>query len=70
MFSCLFHSQIMTDKEIDLICEAVKQVALHHKEWGKDYEYSPKTNEYAFKDGTFSESLNEKVCSLFEGSLA
>lgn len=41
---------IMTDKEIDLICEAIKQVALHHNEWSKDYEYNSLKNEFIYKD--------------------
>lgn len=40
---------IMTDIEIDFICEAVNQVALHHREWGKDYEYNSFKNEFVFK---------------------
>ncbi|WP_019669768.1 aminotransferase class V-fold PLP-dependent enzyme [Eudoraea adriatica] len=41
---------IMTDREIDFICEAIKQVALQHKEWGKDYEYNSMKNEFVFRD--------------------
>lgn len=41
---------IMTDMEIDFICEAIKQVALNHEEWGKDYEYNSMKNEFVFKN--------------------
>jgi selenocysteine lyase/cysteine desulfurase len=41
---------IMTDMEIDFICEAIKQVSLHHNEWGKDYEYDNLKNEFIYKD--------------------
>ncbi len=41
---------IMTDKEIEFICEAISQVALHHAEWGKDYEYDNLKNEFIYKD--------------------
>ncbi len=41
---------IMTDKEIDFICEAISQVGLHHGEWSKDYEYNSLKNEFVYKD--------------------
>jgi len=42
---------IMTDMEIDFICEAIKQVAQHHNAWGKDYEYNSLKNEFVYKKG-------------------
>lgn len=40
----------MTNKEAELIVKAINEVATKHKEWGKDYKYNPKTNEYLHKD--------------------
>lgn len=36
----------MTNAEIEFICEAIKTVAKHHKEWGADYSYNALKNEY------------------------
>lgn len=59
----------MLDTEVDYLIESVKSLAENFNEWEKDYEYSAKTNEYAFGDGSFSEELNDKICNIFEGSL-
>lgn len=40
----------MTDKEIAEACDAIEQLALHHKEWAADYRYNPHTNEFTHKD--------------------
>ena len=60
----------MTDSEVDYLIESVKSLAENFKEWEKDYVYCAKTNEYAFRDQSFSEDLNTKICNLFEGSLS
>jgi hypothetical protein len=36
----------MTDDELYFICDAVKQISLHHKEWIKDYVYNKRNNEF------------------------
>jgi len=36
----------MTNQELDIIIDAVKQIALNHKEWRKDYNYNPLSNEF------------------------
>ena len=36
----------MTDEELDIVIDAVKQIAENHKEWAKDYRYDPVTNEF------------------------
>ena len=59
----------MLDSEVDYIIESVRSMAENFQEWAQDYEYSAKTNEYAFKDGSFSKDLNNKICKLFEDSL-
>jgi selenocysteine lyase/cysteine desulfurase len=44
-----------TTEEIALVCESIKQVALHHKEWSKDYIYDAKTNNFHHKNDTICE---------------
>jgi selenocysteine lyase/cysteine desulfurase len=36
----------LTDKEVEFVCDSIKKVAANHQEWGLDYEYQSKTNEY------------------------
>lgn len=38
-----------TDEEIVFICEAIKELALHFKEWAKDYSYDATSNEFLHK---------------------
>jgi selenocysteine lyase/cysteine desulfurase len=45
-----FHP-IMKNREIDYVLNAVKELALNHKEWAKDYICNPRTNEFYHKDG-------------------
>ena len=40
----------MTDEELMFIIDAIKQVAVHHSEWGEDYLYNKHTNEFIYKD--------------------
>jgi selenocysteine lyase/cysteine desulfurase len=44
-----------TTKEIQLVCDSIKALAQNHKEWGKDYEYDSKTNEFLHKNAKQSE---------------
>lgn len=53
----------MTDEELDYIIDAVSQVAENHKEWGKDYVYSTKTNEFSHK--TFNPKIKEQVTEWY-----
>ncbi len=39
----------MTDNELDIIADALAQIAQRHEEWAKDYIYIPKTNEFRHK---------------------
>ena len=39
----------MTNKEIEFICEAIKEVSKHYETWGKDYEYNAVKNEFIHK---------------------
>ncbi len=40
---------IMTDEEVYYIMDAIKQTAIHAKEWEKEYTYSSHTNEFKHK---------------------
>ncbi len=59
----------MTNDELYYLIDAVKQIAANHKTWGQDYEYSRKTNEYAFKDPEWATALEKNIDALFEESL-
>lgn len=39
----------LTNKEIDCICKAVKEMAINHQNWSKDYIYNNHTNEFNYK---------------------
>jgi selenocysteine lyase/cysteine desulfurase len=36
----------MTDNEMNLIMDAIGQIAANHREWGRDYHYCPVNNEF------------------------
>ncbi|MCX6247663.1 MAG: aminotransferase class V-fold PLP-dependent enzyme [Bacteroidetes bacterium] len=36
----------MTEEELQTIADSLKQIAIHHREWGKDYSYDKHTNEF------------------------
>jgi selenocysteine lyase/cysteine desulfurase len=55
-----------TTEEIQLVCESIKALSQNHKEWEKDYEYNPKTNEFLHKNAIQSEK--EMVKSWFNRS--
>jgi len=38
-----------TDEEVAFMCESIKELAAHHKEWAKDYSYDVATNEFLHK---------------------
>ena len=46
-----------TCEEVDLVCAAIKELAQHHEEWAKDYDYDRKTNEFVH----MSFSSNERT---------
>jgi selenocysteine lyase/cysteine desulfurase len=39
----------MTDKELNIVLDAIEEIIANIKEWSRDYIYSPKTNEYHHK---------------------
>jgi len=54
----------ITDKEVSDLIQALEDIAKNHKEWGKDYVYSSKTNEFHHKNFSMSEK-NKKIDSWF-----
>ncbi len=48
----------MTDKELNTVLTAIEDVVKNVKDWVKDYNYSPKTNEYYQKTKCESENIN------------
>ena len=56
----------MSDDEINYLLASVKELAEKFPEWAEDYEYSSKTNEYAFKKADVAKELQDKINSLFE----
>ena len=54
---------ITSNKELEFICDAIKQVAEHHQEWSKDYVYNKMNNE--FEDGSHDTEIIEKVQNWF-----
>ena len=59
----------MTNEEMLYLVNSVKAMAENFRQWGMDYEYSSKTNEYAFKNEEVVKSLEEKIIRLFETPL-
>jgi selenocysteine lyase/cysteine desulfurase len=53
-----------TSEEIKTVCDSIKALALHHKEWSKEYRYDPATNEFAHKEALNQE--NAMVKSWFK----
>ena len=50
----------MTNEEVKLIADALKEISENHKEWMKEYDYSNKTNEFyhkSFKSGNVDDFL-------------
>ncbi|WP_282786725.1 aminotransferase class V-fold PLP-dependent enzyme [Flavobacterium croceum] len=41
-----------TNEEIELVCNAIIELAKHHKEWSVDYEYNYQTNDFINKNNT------------------
>ncbi|MBY0487950.1 MAG: aminotransferase class V-fold PLP-dependent enzyme, partial [Flavobacteriaceae bacterium] len=52
-----------TSEEMKFVCDSIKQLAMHHKEWEKDYVYNGKTNEFVHKNAI--ESEKEMVANGF-----
>jgi hypothetical protein len=41
---------VMTDKEVDIILNAIRELAYGHCEWTKDYKNNTQTKEYIHKE--------------------
>ncbi len=54
----------MTDEELHIIIDALKQISRHHEEWAKDYIYNVNTNEFRHKDEP--EDKTSEVLEWFE----
>jgi len=52
-----------TNKEVDLICDAIISLAENFKEWEKDYQYNETTNEFVYRG--FESKEKELVESWF-----
>ena len=52
-----------TDKEIEYVCESIKDLAKNHQIWALDYVYNKNTNEFVHKNATSYE--DELVASWF-----
>src|SRR5690606_14219458 len=47
-----------TNDEVDYILNSIKEVALNHQEWAKDYNYHNSTNEFThIKETSFEKDL-------------
>jgi len=57
----------MTNTEINFVMDAIEQVAVNIKEWGKSYRYDAESGEYAFSG--FGADEQEKVKQWFDVSL-
>jgi selenocysteine lyase/cysteine desulfurase len=54
----------MTDAELDFTLDAVKEISVHHAEWGRDYIYNKHTNEFIHAEE--GQIKNNLVSSWFE----
>ncbi len=52
-----------TTQEIIFVCQSINDLANHHQEWEKDYQYNNKTNEFNHKNATNPEK--EMVANWF-----
>lgn len=52
-----------TTQEIEFVCQSINDLANHHQEWEKDYQYNYKTNEFIHKNATNPEK--EMVANWF-----
>ncbi len=54
----------MTDEELSIILNAINEISINHKEWGKDYIYNRQTNEFRHKNEP--EDKTEVIMPWFE----
>ncbi len=53
-----------TDEEIEFILHAIREILRHGKEWGEEYNYNPKTNEFTHKER--ADNLRPMIDDWFE----
>ena len=51
-----------TDREVDFICNAIKELAMNFETWKRDYTYNPHTNEFAHKN---EQTDSSEISGLF-----
>jgi len=51
---------ITTDEEVEFIADSLREIAKHADDWGKDYIYDSRTNEFRHRDGDCVKSTVEK----------
>ena len=56
----------MTNNEIHFIMNAIQELSINHKEWSADYIYNNKSNEFIYKDNSFSLKNKERAQSWFK----
>lgn len=54
----------MTNAEVDFICDALEEIALHHKSWEADYKYNLLSNDFDYQGE--EEALEAKVKSWLQ----
>ena len=52
--------------EIEYVCESLKMLAEHHKEWSEDYEYIRTSNEFVHKQQAENASNDTPINTWFE----
>ena len=57
----------MTNKEVDFIMDAIKELSEKHIEWAVDYTYNSQTNEFTYKDKSFALKNKQRAISCFSG---
>ncbi|WP_283635501.1 aminotransferase class V-fold PLP-dependent enzyme [Aquaticitalea lipolytica] len=55
-----------TNEEIKFVCNSLKDLAKHHKDWAKDYNYIKSSNEFVHKTSSENPSNETPINSWFE----
>ena len=55
-----------TNEEIKFVCDSLKDLAKHHKDWAKDYNYIKSSNEFVHKTSSENPSNETPINSWFE----
>lgn len=56
---------IITNREVDYICDSISALAKEHQQWGKEYNYMSNKNEFEHKNAA-ENNLNGMIESWFE----